>query len=96
MGSLSPPDAGRAASLQEAARCWTHVLSSPATPMRTFRLVKQAIHALARWQQHMPEREGRGNHGLAQLVHLPFTRQTKSSLETSAWWALALVKDQIG
>src|SRR5215211_2348963 len=47
--------------LREAALCWTHVLSSPAAPLRTFRLVKQAIHAPARWQPQMPEREGRGH-----------------------------------
>jgi two-component system chemotaxis response regulator CheY len=33
----------RAAPSREAALCWTHVLSSPATTTRTFRQVKQAI-----------------------------------------------------
>ena len=49
--------------LREAARCWTHVLSSPTTPIRTFRLVKQANSLQARWQPQMPEREGGGKMG---------------------------------
>ena len=50
----------RAAPSREAARCWTHVLSRTSTSPRTFRFVNQAIHAPARWQPQMQEREGRG------------------------------------
>ena len=66
-GACSSPKHDGPPPSREAARCWTHVLSSPASPSRTFRPVKQAIQAQARWQPQVPEREGWGHNGFQTL-----------------------------